>query len=72
MLNMFFNQRLKWKPYPGCFERHLQRRYKSFLFPIDRQEVSLQELQEARQKDSQDCHEFLKLYVYGNQSFEES
>ena len=29
----------------------------------------MQELQEARQKDSQDCHKFFGLYVFGNQSF---
>ncbi len=48
---------------PGCFERHLQRRYKNLLFPPDRQEVSNDELKEARQKDKQDKIELVKSHI---------
>lgn len=40
-----------WSEHPGCFERHLQRRYKNILFPIERRDVSINEILEARRKD---------------------
>jgi len=47
-----------WNEYPGCFERHLQRRYKNILFPPERRCVSRKEIEEARKKDEKEQNEF--------------
>jgi hypothetical protein len=39
-----------WSEYPGCFERHLQRRYKNVLFPPERRCISKKDIEDARQK----------------------
>ena len=49
---------VKWRKHPGCFERHLQRRYKSLFFPRNRRAVTLQEVDVARQKDDDEKNLF--------------
>lgn len=48
---------------PGCFERHLQRRYNNPLFPLKRRSISKEELTDARKKDTQNFKDFLKQYT---------
>lgn len=65
---MFWNKRnqinqIEWHEMPGCFERHLQRRYNNPLFPLGRRTVSSEELKEARKKDSNDLKEFIKQFT---------
>jgi hypothetical protein len=45
---------LIWSRAPGCFERHLQRRFANPLFDANRREVSRAEMQEARVHDLKD------------------
>lgn len=64
---MFWNKKnsvnqINWLELPGCFERHLQRRHGNPLFPKDRQNISTEELKEARKKDLSDLKEFMKKY----------
>lgn len=63
---MFWNKKstsqIEWRETPGCFERHLQRRYKNPLFPQERREISSDELKTARDKDDHDQKEFFKIY----------
>ncbi len=40
-----------WSEYPGCFERHLQRRDGNILFPPDRRIILRNEIEEALEKD---------------------
>jgi hypothetical protein len=49
-----------WNEYPGCFERHLQRRYKNVLFPPERRRISKKDIEEAREKDKIDQDRFIK------------
>ena len=49
-----------WSEYPGCFERHLQRRYKNVLFPPERRPISKKDIEEAREKDKLDQDRFIK------------
>lgn len=49
-----------WSKLPGCFERHLQRRYKSILFPQERRFISKKEIEEARKKDELDKERFIQ------------
>ncbi len=51
-----------WREFPGCFERHLQRRSNNLLFPIERRNISADELRQARAKDDASQKEFAKLY----------
>lgn len=51
-----------WKLHPGCFERHLQRRHSNPLFSQTRQQVTSDELQQARSKDDFDMKECVKKY----------
>jgi hypothetical protein len=54
---------IEWEENPGCFERHLQRRYNSPLFPTERRKISREELKQARAKDYIDQKEFLAQYT---------
>ena len=54
---------IEWEENPGCFERHLQRRYNNPLFPTERQKISTEELKQARAKDKISQKEFLKQYT---------
>jgi len=49
-----------WSEFPGCYERHLQRRYKSLLFPPERRSVSKKEIDEARERDNFDRARFIE------------
>lgn len=56
------SNQIEWQDTPGCFERHLQRRYRNPLFPAERREITSEELKEARIKDDHDQKEFAKMY----------
>ena len=43
---------ISWSQKPGCFERHLQRRYKNPLFQEDRRQITDKELKQARNLDN--------------------
>jgi hypothetical protein len=58
-LTFDINHDIEWREAPGCFERHLQRRYHNPFFPPERRNVSIEELKQAREKDEQDQKEFL-------------
>jgi hypothetical protein len=68
---MFWNKKqltnqyiqIEWHEKPGCFERHLQRRYNNPLFSADRRTISNEELNEARKKDDSNLKEFIKQYT---------
>ena len=49
----------KWSKNPGCFERHLQRRDGNVLFPLERRNVSKEEIGQARRMDEKDQDNFL-------------
>lgn len=49
---------LLWSPCPGCFERHLQRRYNSPLFEVGRRIVTRTELLDAHDADIRDAFKF--------------
>ena len=50
---------LKWSDSPGCFERHLQRRYQNPLFQKERRDVSQGDLFEAKDKDQKEAEEYI-------------
>jgi hypothetical protein len=56
---MFWNKP-KWSICPGCYERHLQRRYENILFPPERRKVSKDDIIQARKNDEIDQHRFIK------------
>ena len=47
-----------WSDYPGCFERHLQRRDGNPLFPPERRIVTKKEIDEAKAKDLIEYNQF--------------
>lgn len=55
-----FWKKQKWSKVPGCFERHLQRRSGSALFPLERRKTSIEEIAQARRKDEVDQERFLQ------------
>ena len=64
-----FRRKKKWSKHPGCFERHLQRRHENVLFPLQRRNVSDEELEEARCRDKADQHNFNnKLSAFSERS----
>jgi hypothetical protein len=54
---------IDWREHPGCFERHLQRRYNNVLFPVPRRNVTLEELDTARHKDDEDYKVFQTQFI---------
>ena len=58
-----------WNDKPGCFERHLQRRDGNLLFPKERRIVTQREIEEARQKDTEEQQHFTeKFYSFTQRS----
>lgn len=53
---------LKWTDNPGCFERHLRRRFQNPLFPHERQNVSREDLEKAQARDAEELGEFLREF----------
>jgi len=49
-----------WCEFPGCYERHLQRRYNNILFPPERRIIAKSVIEEARRKDKLDRQRFLQ------------
>jgi hypothetical protein len=57
-----------WSQFPGCFERHLQCREGSLLFPKHRRTVTSKEIEEAKEKDLYDQKQFrskFELFLSG-------
>jgi hypothetical protein len=52
-------QMIVWSEHPGCFERHLQRRYKNILFSPERRLISKKDIEDARQRDKLDQDIFI-------------
>jgi hypothetical protein len=52
-----------WSDQPGCFERHLLRRYNNPLFPPDLQLVTQAQVDAARQRDLEERQAFLARCV---------
>lgn len=63
--SMFGKKELIWSQNPGCFERHLQRKYRNALFPSDSRVVTQDQIDRARARDSVDAedvrHRFTSL-----------
>lgn len=55
-----FWEKPKWSKFPGCFERHLQRRDGNLLFPLERRRVSKEEIEQARRRDEIDQERFIE------------
>lgn len=53
---------LTWSEEPGCFERHLQRKFQNPLFPVDRRNITTAELISARSRDGADLREFMNQF----------
>ena len=51
---------LKWSTNPGCFERHLQRKYNNPLFPESERSVNQYKINQARERDSIDASKLLQ------------
>jgi len=49
---------VRWSDAPGCFERHLQRRFRNPLFPLNRRDISSSELADAQARDAADFASF--------------
>jgi len=47
-----------WSQRPGCFERHLQRKYKNPFFPRESRAVTQADVDRAREKDKNDRRDF--------------
>ena len=45
---------LNWSSNPGCFERHLHRRFQNPLFSKERMQVTEEELKQAQSTDNND------------------
>lgn len=58
ILNALFGT-INWQQCPGCFERHLQRRFNNPLFAQEKRKVTLRELELARIKDRSDRDAFI-------------
>jgi len=43
-----------WSEIPGCYERHLQRKYRNPLFPLDEREVTADMIHQAQLQDVED------------------
>lgn len=54
---------IEWLEMPGCYERHLQRKYNNPLFSQKRRVVSLDDVKVARNLDSTFQKEFIKIYT---------
>jgi len=57
------DSRISWSERPGCFERHLQRRYNNPLFSPERQHVTAADVAAARRQDAQDLASLRAEYV---------
>jgi len=55
-----FEDTIQWSQYPGCFERHLQRRHGNQLFPYERRNVTGDEVRLARKRDLSDQEIFVE------------
>lgn len=55
--------KLKWSQAPGCFERHLQRRYANPLFPHGQRSVTLEDITAAQLKDLHDYNQLRDSFL---------
>jgi hypothetical protein len=53
---------VSFSPFPGAYERHLQRKYNNPLFPASQQHLLQAEVEQARQRDQQDLQAFLEAF----------
>lgn len=53
----------KWREDPSCFERHLQRRFRNALFPLERQNITSNDLREARARDDREATEAMERVI---------
>lgn len=51
---------ITWSPRPGCFERHLQRKYRNPFFPAESRVMTQTDVDAARQRDRDDVQAFRK------------
>lgn len=69
---LFGKKKSKWSDYPGCFERHLQRRDGNLLFPANRRLIIQEEIIEAKKKDLFELEAIdfrLKTFLKGIRNF---
>ena len=43
-----------WSSEPGCFEKHLQRKFNNQIFSLEKREISQNEIDQARRKDKEE------------------